>query len=241
MGDPRRLKSKYSGPGHPWQMARLEEERGIVKEYGLRNKKEIWKALAKLKHFSNRAKILVNLTSEQAEKEKKQLLEKVYGLGILSRGSGIGDILGLNVKNMLDRRLQTLVFKKGFARTISQARQMITHGHILIGNKKMSIPSYYVLIEEEGSINFSVKSPFTDEMHPERTSEKAVPKHKKKAEEKGEKKEEKPAKAVKEKEEAKKEEEKKEDNNEEKEEAKKSKKEKKEASKPEEKKEEAKK
>jgi small subunit ribosomal protein S4 len=184
MGDPRRIRSKYEGPRHPWERERLDEERVTVKEYGLKNKKELWKALAKLKHFSYEAKRLVNIQTEQAEKERKQILERAFRIGLLPRGSSISDMLGLTIKDILNRRLQTIVFKKGLARTINQARQMIVHRHISVSGKKITVPSYYVLLSEEPLVNFMTRSPFTDEMHPERTSAKASPQAKRKAEEK---------------------------------------------------------
>ena len=66
MGDPRRLKPKYSGPRHPWQSARIEEEKKLKSEFGLKNKEEIWKASSKLKGFANQAKKLTAEGGKQA-------------------------------------------------------------------------------------------------------------------------------------------------------------------------------
>ena len=168
MGDPRKFKSKYSGPGHPWQRARIEEERAVSKEYGLPTKRELWKAASKLKSFAAQAKKLIALRTAQAEIEKKQLLDRVARYGLLPTTSKLDDILGLTVRDLLNRRLQTLVLKKGFARTPRQARQFIVHEHIMIGEKKVSAPSYLVPIDEEAKISFVAASSLANPEHPER-------------------------------------------------------------------------
>jgi small subunit ribosomal protein S4 len=183
MGDPRRLKSKYSGPGHPWQSARIEEERKIINEYGLKTKRELWKASSMLKAFANQAKRLFALRTKQAELETKQLLERLSRLGLLPSGSKLDDVLALHVRNLLDRRLQSVLVTKGFARTHKQARQFIVHGHVMIGKRKLSAPSYIVPVAEEGMLVFVEKSSLFNPEHPERVS---VPVKKEKVEEKKE-------------------------------------------------------
>ena len=168
MGDPRKFKSKFSGPGHPWQRARIEEERVVKREYGLKTKSELWKADSKLKSFAQQAKRLIALRTTQAELEKKQLLGRLNKLGLLPATAKLDDVLALTVRNLLDRRLQTLVLKKGMARTPTQARQYIVHEHVMIGAKKMSAPSYLVPIAEEGTISFVANSTLNNPEHPER-------------------------------------------------------------------------
>jgi small subunit ribosomal protein S4 len=168
MGDPRRFKSKYSGPGHPWQRARIEEERAVSKEYGLSTKRELWKAESKLKSFAAQAKKLIALRTAQAEIEKKQLVDRVARYGLLSSTAKLDDILGLTVRDLLNRRLQTIVYKKGFARSPRQARQFIVHEHILVGDKKVSAPSYLVPVADEARISFVSNSSLANAEHPER-------------------------------------------------------------------------
>jgi small subunit ribosomal protein S4 len=175
MGDPRRFKSKYSGPGHPWQRARIEEERAVSREFGLSTKRELWKAQSKLKSFAAQAKSLIALRTAQAEVEKKQLLSRVARYGLLSSTARLDDILALTVRDLLGRRLQTLVFKKGLARSPRQARQFIVHEHILVGDKKVSAPSYLVPVADEASISFVSSSSLASAEHPERAI-KAKPK-----------------------------------------------------------------
>ena len=174
MGSPKRARKKYSKPSHPWQKERIEEEKALLREYGLKNKKEIWRAASLLKKFTSQAKSLIIETSVQAEVEKKQLLKKLYSLGLVEEGAKLEDVLSINVKNILDRRLQTLISKKKLARSIQQARQFVIHRHVLIGDNKITMPSYLVSREEEAFIGFISKSPFFNQDHPERAEQAVV-------------------------------------------------------------------
>lgn len=168
MGDPRKHRKKYTTPMHPWQKERLDAEREIRKKYGTRNKKEIWKMHSKLKSFFVGAKKANSAKSKQDKLETEQLLTRVRRLGLIDETQGADAILDLQLPSIMERRLQTIVLKKGLARTAKQARQFITHEHIIIGEKKITSPSYLVTLEEEGSIIFDPKSAFNDSMHPER-------------------------------------------------------------------------
>jgi small subunit ribosomal protein S4 len=163
-----KLRKKYTGPSHLWQIGRIKEESELKREYGYKNKKEIWKVQSVLRQFRAQARRLIPLTDKQATLEKQQLLSKLASLGIINEGAKIEDVLALNIKNLLERRLQTIIVRKRIANSISQARQFITHGHITIGNKKITSPSYMVRILEENEIGFAGNSPLMSEMHPER-------------------------------------------------------------------------
>lgn len=171
MGDPKKARKKYSTPMHPWNKINIDAEKIIKREYGLRNKKEILIANSFLKKYKNISKKLVVTKTEQAEKEKIQVLTKLQKLGLLPIGSPLDQILGLEPKDILERRLQSIVFRKGLAKTMNQARQFIIHRHIKIGNKEISMPSYIVSLEEESSITFKAKSALANEEHPERISQ----------------------------------------------------------------------
>lgn len=171
MGDIKKKRKKYSRPSHPWQKERIDKEKELLKEYGLVNKKEIWKADSMISNFSNRAKKLTALKTEQSNKESKQLLSKLISIGLLEENSKVGDVLILNTKNMLDRRLQSIVLKKNLAKTSNQARQFIVHGHISVGEKKIRSPSYLVLKKEEELVNFIENSNLASLDHPERVIE----------------------------------------------------------------------
>ena len=152
MGDPRKQRKKFSKPGHPWQKERIETEKEISKQYGLRRKYEIWKMDSILKKFLHRAKTIIGERTLQSEMEKKQLLNRLYLLGLLKSDSKIEDVLNLTLKDIMERRLQTLVYRKKIAKTVLQSRQFITHEHIEVNGGKITAPSYLVSIEEESNI-----------------------------------------------------------------------------------------
>lgn len=168
MGDPKRQRKKYETPSHPWIKERLERERVLMKKYALKNKKELWRHETQLKEFRRRARRLLAARGKQAEVERIQLLRRLNRLGLLPADAVLDDVLSLTVEDVLDRRLQTIVFKKGLARTIKQARQLVVHGHIEVNGQIIRSPGYLVLKEEEGTITYSKTSPFAKESHPER-------------------------------------------------------------------------
>ncbi len=188
MGDPKQHRKKYTTPSHPWQGARIQEENALRKVYGTKNKKEIWKMNTVLKDFTFQAKKLIAEKTPQSEKEKQLLLGKLIRLGLIKPNSKIEDVLNLKLKDVMDRRLQTQIMRKGFASSARQARQYITHGHIIIGDKKLTSPSHLLSTEEESKLNFAPRSTLNDPMHPERAimQEKMRPKMEVKAEAKKE-------------------------------------------------------
>ena len=173
MGDPRKRRKKYSGPTHPWRRARIESENKLQTTYGLKNKKEIWKANSEIRRVNAQAKKLIRIRGlGQGELEQKQLLDRLYKLGLVEQGATLEDVLGLETTNLLNRRLQTIAFKRGLTLTVGQARQLIVHGHILVEGKKMTVPSYIVSRVEEMNIAFNPLSTFANIEHPERSKEK---------------------------------------------------------------------
>ncbi|MEM4397511.1 MAG: 30S ribosomal protein S4 [Candidatus Woesearchaeota archaeon] len=170
MGDPRQLRKKFDKPNHPWQKLRIEEERGLLKEYGFKNKLELWKLNSFLKKYKLQVKELIPRRDAKAEQDKKKLLEKMKQYALIKEGAIMEDILALTLKDLCERRLQTIVFRKGLARTIKQARQFITHEHIFVGNKKITSPSYILTAEEESLVRFADNSSLKEETHPERVS-----------------------------------------------------------------------
>ena len=178
MGAPRRQRKKFSKPAHPWQKERILAEKELLAEYGLNRKFEIWKMNSILKNFTRQAKNLVTTKNPQVEKERNQLLTKLFSLGLLGKDAHIEDILSLTLKDIMERRLQTLVFRKNLANSIKQARQFIVHEHISLGDKRITTPSYLVLSEEENSIQFSQGSVISNTGHPIRAAVKAEKKPK---------------------------------------------------------------
>lgn len=168
MGDPKKIRKKYTPPSHPWQRTRIDAEKPIVRQYGVKNKREIWKMDALLRSFKTQGKKLIIATTAQAMKEKQNLLKKLQRYGFVGTDATVDQILGLTLNDIMNRRLQTIVVKKGLARTVRQARQMITHKHITVKEKKISSPSYLVSLEEEANISFAPTSHFSNPDHAER-------------------------------------------------------------------------
>ena len=99
--------------------------------------------------------------------ETENLLHKCAKIGLLPmEGTRLDDVLGLSDLALLDRRLQTVVFNKGLASTVGQARQFIVHGHVCIDDQKVTIPGYIVTREDEEKIMLNPRSPIADELHP---------------------------------------------------------------------------
>lgn len=170
MGAPRKQRKKYLTPSHPWQRARIEEEGILKRDYGLKNKKEIWKVHSFLKKSKEQAKSLIGGKGKQADLERKQLVKKLSKYNLLNEDAKVEEVLDLDLKAVMERRLQTIVYRQGLARTVKQARQFITHGHIIVDGSKMNVPGFLVPINT--SISFIGNSALSDDMHPERVEKK---------------------------------------------------------------------
>lgn len=145
----KRQRKKYERPLSPWDKERIEKEREITKSFGLKNKKEIWRAEALSRKYRRLAR---ELEARKDKEKEKILIEKMIKLGLLIDGASLDDVLGLKVENFLERRLQTIVFKRGLVNSAKQARQTITHGHVSINGRKIVYPSYLVSKDEEDKI-----------------------------------------------------------------------------------------
>ncbi|MDD5650978.1 MAG: 30S ribosomal protein S4 [Candidatus Nanoarchaeia archaeon] len=183
MGHPIKLKKKYKTPNHPWERARMEKETVIKKTYGLKNKKEIWKAHSAMKTFTRQAKKIIAQKSDQNKLEQVQLMDRLDRLNLIDKTDKVENVLNLTIENILDKRLQTYVYKAGLARSIKQARQFIKHGHIFVSGKKMTAPAY--ILNKNDKVIFNPKSAISNIEHPERVVEKSTLKKIKAKEEPG--------------------------------------------------------
>jgi len=173
MGDPKFSRKTYDTPSHPWQGERIKREVEIVREFGLKNKTEVWKAETTLRNFRKQSRELqarLRGGDAQAKIEADALIKKCSRMGLMPTTGDLNDVLVLSTNDILARRLQSIVYDKGLSNTINQARQMITHGHIHVNGHRVTVPGYIVNREEEASITYNAASPFTDEMHPMRIS-----------------------------------------------------------------------
>lgn len=161
MGDPKKPRKKWESPGHPWIKARLEQELELMNRYGLRNKRELWIAETLLRKIRHRARQLLAIPIEERKKALEVLARKLYNMGIIDKiDIDVNDILALSVEAILERRLQTIVWKKGLAKSVYHARQLIVHGHIAIKGVRVTAPGYLVSRTEEDSVEFHPISPY---------------------------------------------------------------------------------
>ena len=173
MGYPGKNHKAYQPPKRPFEKTRIEEETRLVIEYGLRNKREIWNAQSILRKYRKGARDLLAFISTSTDKaavdaKRNELITSMQRAGLLGPDADIDDILSLKIQTQLERRLQTIVYRKGLARSPKQARQLITHGHVAVAGRRVSIPSYRVNRNEETQIGYYGKSPFTSDSHAER-------------------------------------------------------------------------
>lgn len=153
MGDPKKQRKKYEKPLRPWDRKRIAEEIDILKKYGLRRKNEIYRAESILRNFRRNAR---RLAAQKNEKEEKDLIERLNKLGLIEKEASLDDVLELKLENILERRLQTVIFNKGLVKTPKQARQFIVHGHVKVNKVKIKWPSFLVPKEFEKNIQLIV-------------------------------------------------------------------------------------
>jgi small subunit ribosomal protein S4 len=151
MGDIKRRPNLYSRPKKLFEATRIESENQIQKKYGLKSKTEIWKAAAKVSEFRTRAKKLISNNGQ----ESKEFFNRLQNIGLNVKTTS--DVLGLTTEAVLERRLQTFVFKKGLAKTILEARQLITHKNVMVDGRIVNIPSFNVSRDLENKISIGVK------------------------------------------------------------------------------------
>ncbi len=166
MGDPKKQRKKYETPRFPWRTDILQEELKLLGQYGLRNKHELWRHETMLSRYRGIARSLIGRPPEERKRMEEELLTRLRKLGVLSETAALDDVLDLTKEDLLERRLQTIVLRKGLSKTIHQARQLITHGHIAIGNRRVKAPSYIVAMEEEKQITYVGRSPLANQAHP---------------------------------------------------------------------------
>ena len=169
MGDPKFPSKHYDTPSHPWQKVRIEQEGGLLHQYGLKNKREIWRANTKVREMRRQArKLTAKSSDDQAQKEKNLLLAKLNRLGMLEQNAGLEDVLRMTPENILERRLQTQVYLQGLSSTVKQARQLIVHGHISIDGAVARVPGILVTKLQEKNISYSPTSALNSDLHPVR-------------------------------------------------------------------------
>lgn len=180
MGDAKKRSKKFVRPPMQWNAERIKEEGDLRKEFGLKNAREVWKAKAELRRIRGNARKLL-AAGDKGTNETEQILKRVERYGFLKKEEGkentLDDLLQLDVRSILERRLQTRVMKKGLAVSAKQARQLITHGFIAIDGVKISVPSYLVPLNEDDRIDYYKKIEVTPKIQKVETPNKVEKEH----------------------------------------------------------------
>lgn len=164
----KKLKKQYETPSEGYDGERINREHELKEDYGLTTKKEIYKAQSQLRSLRREARKQI---AEQDEEQTKQLLRKTHQLGLTRKDGQLEDILTLNVTDILDRRLQTAVNRRGHSDTIKEARQLVTHGHVYVDGQKVTIPGYMLKTDEEKELELRMPEPEEDDESEENSEE----------------------------------------------------------------------
>ncbi|MFP3283428.1 MAG: 30S ribosomal protein S4 [Nitrososphaeria archaeon] len=159
MGDPKKPKKKFTSPKRPWDSERLQREMYLLGNYGLRNKRELWRAETMLSGIRAQARGLLAAPPDVRSRQEPALLGRLVGMGLLKEGATLDDVLSLKVEDLLERRLQTVIWRKNLSRTIHQSRQLIIHGHVSVGGRIVDRPGYLVPRDREQSISVEAVGP----------------------------------------------------------------------------------
>ncbi|MBI2444916.1 30S ribosomal protein S4 [Candidatus Micrarchaeota archaeon] len=157
MGDPGRLRKRFEGPKRLWDKKRIEDEKALRTEFGLKNARELWRMQTMLRRIRREARRLLSSKGKDLERRTEQLLGRVKKFLIRNPDLKVDDVLLLTTKDILGRRLQTIVARKHLSKTVRGARQLITHGHIAVSGNKVTSPSYLVSFSEEDQISWFKK------------------------------------------------------------------------------------
>ena len=158
MGDPKYPRRVWRKPKRPLNYELKMEELKTLGTFGLRTKRELWKAHTELSRVRHQARSLLALRQEIREEKEPILMKSLARIGLVSSDSTLDDVLNLSVNDLLARRLQTIVTKKLGFKTPYQARQAVVHGHVMVGDRRVNIPSYTVTVAEEDSVHFAPES-----------------------------------------------------------------------------------
>ena len=149
----RKQHKRYSRPRKLFEKTRIKEENGLLNQYGLKNKKEIWRADSYIDRIRRQAKDLI----PQSAEKQQEFIQRLAKIGLIKPTEQLDDVLALSKEDILKRRLQTIVLRKGLAKTAREARQLISHRHVMLDDRIITIPSQIILVEEEKEVKLKEK------------------------------------------------------------------------------------
>jgi small subunit ribosomal protein S4 len=155
MGDPHYPSRVWKKPKRPLNYDFMMEDLNTLGTYGLKNKRELWKARTELSRVRHQARSLLALRQEERQRKEPVLMKSLARIGLVKEDATLDDVLNLGINDLLSRRLQTIVQRKYSFKTPYQARQAIVHGHVTIGDRIITVPSYTVSVKEEPGIELS--------------------------------------------------------------------------------------
>ena len=162
MGDTKNFRRVWKKPKRPLNFDLKMDELKILGTFGLKTKRELWKARTELSRVRNQARTLLALRQDVREQKEPILMNSLSKVGYVQSDATLDDVLNLEINDLLGRRLQTIVQKKFYFKTPYQARQAVSHGHVLIGDQIVNIPSYLVKVDEEDKVKLTSESVFNE-------------------------------------------------------------------------------
>ena len=162
MGDPKTSRRVWKKPKRPLNYDLMMDELKTLGTFGLKTKRELWKTQTELSRVRLQARSLLALRQEIRERKEPVLMQSLSKIGLVAENSTLDDVLNLQVNDLLSRRLQTITQRKLYFKTPYQARQAIVHGHVMIEDNVVTIPSYIVKTEEEAKIRLISESRFNE-------------------------------------------------------------------------------
>lgn len=161
-------------PRRPYEKERLESEIKLAGKFGLRCKREIWRLNKKVMKIRKSASEMLTLEPNDPRRvfQGEALVRRLRKMKLLKESSALDDVLNLKVEDLLERSLQTLVYRQGMAKSTHHSRVLIRQRQIAVKNKLVNVPSFAVNKDSESQIIYTENSFMTNPDYVGRTKRK---------------------------------------------------------------------